>query len=391
VRLVGTVLLGRSFARLVDVDPGFRTDGTVLMHVTLRRPEAGEDTTPLAQFHEQAMERLRALPGVEAVGGVTLPPLAREPTANGALIAISRPDEITTFEQFVAASKDPVRTKLAEFRVASDDYFGTLGIPLLRGRLFEQGDGPGAEHVAVLSRSLADLAFPGQDPLGKLLQFGNMDGDLTPFRVVGVVGDVREFGVDAEARPTFYGYYRQRSRVLSSFWTAIRAPNAASLIPAARKIVQDMDPDLAPVFQTSSEMFARSIAERRFNLTLLATFAAAGLLLALAGIYGAIAFHVAQRTREIGVRMALGAAGGSVVALIVRRSLIVAAAGVGAGLVVAAAGSRLIGSLLYDVSAYDPAAYGVAAILMLAAALIASWLPAMRAAGVDPMAALRSE
>jgi predicted permease len=361
------------------------------MHVALPRVDDGGDSTPLARFHEDLIERLRALPGVELVGGVTFPPLAGDPTSNGVLLTLNRPDEITTFEEYFELAKDPARVAFAEFKVASDDYFAALDIPLLRGRLFERGDGPGTEHVAVLSRSLAELKWPGADPIGKLLQFGGMDGDLTPFRVVGVVGDVHEFGVDVPARPTFYGYYRQRPRVLASFWTVIRAPNAESLVPEARRIVQSMNPDLAPQFRTAEGLFSRSVAQRRFNLTLLGVFGGSALLLALAGIYGAISFHVAQRTQEIGVRMALGALGRNVVALIVRRSVLVAGVGIVAGLVVALGASRLVGSLLYGVSAQDPLAYAGAAVALLAAAAAASWLPARRAARVDPITALRSE
>jgi putative ABC transport system permease protein len=391
VLLVGAVLLGRSFVALTQVDPGFRTDDLLLMHVALPRIPVEQSAAPLATFHDELIMRVGALPGVASVGAITFPPLAGSPTSSGTLVSLNQRDEVRTFDDYFALSREPTRVTMAEFKVANDDYFDAFGIPLLRGRLFEQTDGPAAEHVGLVSRSLAESRWPGEDPIGKLVQFGGMDGDLTPFTVIGIVGDVHEFGVDTVTRPTFYGYYRQRPRVISSFWIAMRAANTESLIPAARQVLQAMNPDVAPQFRSADELFAQSLAQRRFNLTVLGVFGAAALLLALAGIYGAIAFHVAQRTQEIGVRMALGALGSSVVALIVRRSVLVAAAGVAVGLMIAAGAARLMGSLLYGVSPFDPVAYATAAGALLAAAAIASWLPAKRAARVDPITALRSE
>jgi predicted permease len=390
VLLIGAVLLGRSFTRLMDVEPGFRTDNVVFMDASVAWPRDRDDLAPLALFHEQVMDRLRALPGVENVGGITMPPLAGSGW-NGQFIELEYPDEVESFDDFGVVASDPARTMSAQYRIASEDYFATLDIPLLRGRLFERGDGPGAAHVAIVSRSLAEQRWPGQDPLGKLIQFGNMDGDLTPFRVVGVVGDVHEFGLDAAPQPTFYGYYRQRLRSLNLFSIAMRAPNAAAIVPAAREIVQRMNPDLVPEFSLSEELFSTSIAQRRFNLVMLGVFGGAALLLAVTGVYGAIAFNVAQRTREIGVRIALGARGPSVVRLVMRRSLSIASIGIVAGLAAALGAAQLIDSLLYGVPAHDPAAYGVAALALLAAAAAAASIPAMRAARVDPMNILREE
>src|SRR5262249_11119404 len=161
--------------------------------------------------------------------------------------------------------------------------------------------------------------WPGEDPIGKLIEFGNMDDDLRPFRVVGVVGDVRDFGLDEEPRPTLYGYYAQRTRAIAwSFWIAIRAPKAERLIPAPREIVRALDSDLVPAFRTVVQLESESVAPRRFNFVMVGVFGATALLLALAGIYGAVAFNVAQRTREIGVRIALGAQARGVVAMVLR-------------------------------------------------------------------------
>jgi putative ABC transport system permease protein len=392
VLLIGAVLLMRSYVQLTAVDPGFRSDDVLLMNIALPIPGKDADTSRIGRFHEALIERARGLPGITAVGGVTAAPLTGG-AGNGVFLDLRRPDEIKTFDDFNVLWKgDPERTGYAEYRVASEGYFAALDIPLLRGRLFGRGDGPGAEHVAVISRSLAERKWPGEDPLGKLVQFGNMDGDLTPFRVVGIVGDVRDFGLDAEPRATLYGYYAQRTRAIAwSFWIAIRAPNAERLIPAAREIVRGLDPDVVPAFRTVAQLESTSIAPRRFNLVMVGVFGATALLLALAGIYGAVAFNVAQRTREIGVRIALGAQTRGVIAIVLRKSVVWVAGGIGAGLVIALGASRAVSSLLYGISPQDPLAYAAAAGVLLIAAVFAAWIPALRAARVDPVVALRSE
>lgn len=343
-----------------------------------------------SSFHEELLNRLRRLPDVENVAGITMPPLGGT-SWNGTFVELAFPDEVGNFEDFDAVASQPGRAGNAEFRVASDNYFAVMDIPLLRGRAFERGDGPNATHVAVVSRSLAERQWPGEDPLGKLIQFGNINGDLTPFTVVGVVGDVRELGLEADARPTFYAYYRQRPGAVRVFWTAIRTSSPEHVVAAAREIVQRMNPSVPVEFVTSEQPFSASLAARRFDLVLLTVFGAAALLLALAGIYGAIAFMVARRKREIGLRRALGARRQTVVTMGLSRSVLIAGAGVAAGLAAAFAVSRLAASLLYGITPYDPPAYAGAAAAVLLAAVAAAWLPAARAARIDPMAALRDE
>jgi predicted permease len=392
VLLIGAVLLARSYMRLAAVDPGFSGDDVLLMNIALPTPAPGADTSGIGRFHAEVIERVRGLPGVAAAGGVTAVPLTGG-ASNGVFLELARPDEVKTFDDFNVLWKgNPDRTGLAEYRVASEGYFAALGVPLLRGRLFGPADGSGAEHVAVVSRSFVERKWPGEDPLGKLVQFGNMDGDLTPFRIIGVVGDVRDYGLDAEPRPTFYGYFAQRTRSLAwSFWIAMRAPDAERLIPAARELVRSLDPDLVPAFRTVGQLESASVAPRRFNFVMVGVFGATALLLAVAGIYGAVAFNVAQRTREIGVRVALGAQTRSVIAIVLRKSLLWVAVGIGAGLFVALGASRAVSSLLYGISAHDPPAYAAAVSLLLIASVLAAWVPALRAARVDPVVALRSE
>jgi putative ABC transport system permease protein len=388
---VGAALLARSFVQVTNVDPGFRTDGAVLMNLAMTWP--GQDPelrARLARFYDALFDRLRELPGVEAVGGVSVPPL-RGGGASGEYVEQRTLDEVEDFDDLRALVQDSARTGFADFQVASEDYFTAMGIPLLRGRTFSRSDGPGAPHVALVSRSLAESQWPGQDPIGKLVQFGGMDGDLTPFRIIGIVGDVRDYGLESAARPAFYGYYRQRQWHFASAWVVLRAPSAEQLVPAVRAIVRELDPDLPPEFMGSEELVSGALAPRRFNLTMLATFGGAALLLALAGIYGAIAFNVAQRTREIGVRIALGAQRRRVIALVLRRSLVLAGVGIAVGLAIALGASRLVASLLFGVAPHDPVSYFVAAAVLLLAALGAAWLPAFRAARIDPVSALRSE
>jgi predicted permease len=391
VLVVGGTLLGKSFLRVAHVDPGFDTDGSVFMNLTLPFPQDAADRLRLAQTYERIIDRLRELPGIDAVGGISSMPLTGGGT-NGLFLKQNRIDEVADFAAYGAIGQDPERTGYAEFRIASEDYFAAVGIPLLRGRVFEGSDGPGAVHAAIISRSLAQSQWPDEEPIGKLVNFGGMDGDLTPLRIVGIVGDIRDYGLDAPARDTIYAFYRQRpGQHIAAFSIALRGPDPAALVPAARDVVRRVDPDVPPEFVAAEELFSRTLAQRRFNLVMLGSFGAAALVLALAGIYGAIAFSVAQRTNEIGVRMALGARGASVVAMIVRKSLWIAGAGIAAGLVVAFGGARLVASLLYGVSPYDPAAYAMAAVALMMAALCASWLPAARAARVDPMTALRND
>jgi putative ABC transport system permease protein len=388
VLAVGAALLGRSYAEVTDVDPGFRADGMLLMEVIA--PYSRENRAAIREFHDRMLEGLRALPGTETVGAVSSLPL-RGAGTNGLYLTLNRPDEVRDFDAFAALAKQPGRTGFAEYRVANDDYFATLGIPLLRGRTFQASDTPDATHAAVVSRSLAEASWPGEDAIGKLIQFGGMDGDLTPFTVVGVVGDIRDYGLDRAARPTFYASYRQRPTYADSLWFALRAPNAQGLTAAAREIVRGISPDAPPTFLTSEQLYAESIAQRRFNLVMLGTFGGAALLLALTGVYGAIAFGVAQRRHEIGLRIALGATVGRVIASVLRHSLAVAALGVAAGLVVAFAGARVVSSLLYGVAPHDPLSYAIATALLLAAAGGAALIPALRAARIDAVETLRDD
>jgi predicted permease len=391
VLLVGAGVLGRSFLRLLSADTGYRTSGGVVLDLAMDDPADAAGGVRLAAFQDELMGRLRAIPGVTEVGGVNAFPLDGG-YSDGTFLELMRPDEATSFEDFQRLAADPARTGQAEYRVASDGYFRAMGIPLRRGRWFQPGDGPTSGHVALVSESLARKRWPGQDPVGKIIQFGNMDGDLHPFTVVGVVGDIREASVDAEPRPTLYGSARQRTGKISRFHVVMRGPvDAAAMIAPARRILRELAPEVPPTFRTLDEVFSASLADRRFSLLLLGAFGGAALLLAVLGIYGVISYLVAQRTREIGIRLAFGARAGDVSRLVVGHGAALAGTGIAAGLVAAFVLHRVLGGFMYGVSAVDPVAYAGVAVLLALVALAASALPARRATRVDPMIALRAD
>ena len=298
-------------------------------------------------------------------------------------------ERVETFDDFQRLAEDPERVGEAEYRAASEGFLQAMGIPLLRGRLFEDRDDRAAPHVAVIIESLARAKWSGQDPIGALIEFGNMEGDLRFLRVVGVGGDIRHGGLDTEARPTIYINARQRPPV--SFTIVMDADSPQSVMAAARRITQELAPDIPPRFSTMGEVFRGSIADRRFNLLLLSVFGASAFALAIMGIYGVISYGVTQRTQELGVRVALGASQSAVLSLIVGQGLRLILMGIGVGVIAAAVLTRFLESLLFEVSAFDPAMYSGLALALGAVGLVACYLPARQAARIDPMVALRND
>ncbi|HZB26630.1 MAG TPA: FtsX-like permease family protein, partial [Vicinamibacterales bacterium] len=297
-----------------------------------------------------------------------------------------------TMEQMAALARDPARTGYAEFRAVTPDYFRTMDIPLRRGRVLEERDEAEAPHAAVISESLARASWPGDDPIGRKVQFGGMDGDMRVFTIVGVVGDIRERGLDSAARPTFYADFRQRPRVTGAFTFVLHTDGeAAALIPPARAAMRELSPDAAPRLRAIEEVFAASLADRRFSLFVLGGFAGVALLLAIVGIYGVLSYAVSQRTQEFGVRLALGAQRRDVWQLVAGRALRLVALGVVIGLVLAGAVTRLMQSMLYNVRPTDPLTFGAVVALLALTALAACQLPAIRATRADPLTALRAE
>lgn len=393
VLLVGAGLLGRSLLRVLAVDPGFRTEHVVTMDLALPSIEGPADALRRVQFLGELFTRLRQMPAVQEVGGTSALPLSNGFFPDGLYRVMSAQDAVPrTGAELERLLHDPARTGDADYSVASEGYFRTLSIPLRRGRLFDDRDTPDAPHAALISESLANERFAGQDPLGQLLEFGNMDGDTRLLTIVGVVGDVRTGSLEARPRPTVYVNWRQRPRATGQFTVVIRTTAAsAAILPAARETVRALDPNVPPSFGTFSQVFSASLQSRRFNLTLITVFACTALLLAMAGIYGVTAYSVARRTREIGMRMALGASAGDVLRLLLRQGLLPAGIGVAAGFAGSLALARTLRSLLFGLSVADPATYAGVGLLLVVVAFVAAYVPAHRATRVDPMVALRHE
>ncbi len=397
ILLVGAGLLGRSLLRVLSVDPGFRTDHIVTMDLTLPTDlinpweEKDSDQIRRVQFIHEVLGQLSRLPGIREVGGANALPLTTG-LADGGYILMNPGDKLPTMEDYEQLFHDRARTGDANYCVASPGYFRALGIPLLQGRMFGESDTMDSPPVALISDSLAREKWPNQDPLGHLIEFGNMDGDLRFLTVVGVVGDIRQDSLEAKPFPTIYVDYAQRPQRASDFTFVIRTDaDPATLIPSARRVVHDLAPEIPPRFETFDQVTASSLQTRRFNLILVAVFAASALILAAAGVFGVMAYSVERRTREIGVRVALGATRSQVLSLVIGQALTTAAIGVGAGLLGSLALTRLVQSLLFGVKATDPVTFVLVALLLTVVALAASFIPARRAAKVDPMVALRYE
>lgn len=413
--LIGAGLLGRSLMRVLSVDPGFRTEHVVTIDLALPPAFAPELKVRRAQFLNDLFSRLRALPGVQDVGGTNALPLATGTTSDGGF-AVVNPQQLSPKTQdminraargdihndgplmkdlsdfFSQLFRDPKQGGYADYASVSEGYFRSLGIPVLRGRLFDDRDTMDAPHVALISQSLAREKWPNEDPIGRTIEFGNMDGDPRLLTVIGVVGDVRERSLEKPPRPTIYVNYRQRPQATYQFSAVVRtAGDPASVIASARKIVRDLDPDVPPSTSSFTTIFAASTSGRRFNLVLFGIFASTALLLAIAGIYGVLAYSVARRTREMGVRMALGATGGNVMRLVLGQAAVTTVIGVFLGLVGSFILMHSLQSMLYEVGSADPLTFAAVAFVLLFVALLAAYLPAHRATKVDPIVALRYE
>jgi hypothetical protein len=256
--------------------------------------------------------------------------------------------------------------------------------------MFDDGDRAGAPHVGLISASLAKTRWPNEDPIGKVLEFGNMDGDLTPITIVGVVGDVREARLDASPDAAVYVDYRQRPRYASMFSVVMATTTPASVMNQVRAAVQRLRPDLPVRMSTVESLVGASLAQQRFMLLLVGVFGAIALLLASLGVYSVISYLVALRSHELSIRVALGAAAHDVVRLVLGQGLSLALTGAVLGAVGAVAVTRLLKTVLYEVSPTDPVAFGAVLALLAVVAVVASYLPARRAARVDPMDVLRA-
>jgi putative ABC transport system permease protein len=407
VLLIGAGLLGRSLATLLGQDAGFRREG--LLTITLSnlspvvRIRDGEvefaDPTSLprqAQLNERLLERLRALPGVVETGGVDVLPMAGREGSSGAFLIVRRDDQraqqVKTLRDLMPFFGDTTRTGNATFRVASAGYFRAMGIPLVRGRLFDERDGAEAPHVALISDSLARRQWPNEDPIGVRIQFGGVDGDLRVFTIVGIVGDTREGGLHIQPRPTFYAEYRQRPAVSFNFTLVLLTTvPPSSLVADARRVIQELNPEVAPQFRAIDEVVGVSVAGRRFALALTVGFAGAAMLVSILGVYGVLSYLVTQRSQEFGVRIALGAQWTNIQRLVLGEAGRLLVLGLAIGIGLALAGKRVLEGMLFGIESTDPATFlGVTALLAVVA-FLACLAPAIRATRLDPVRTLRAE
>jgi predicted permease len=388
VLLTSAGLLARSFVRLLQQDIGFRAEGllTIAIATTGHDGEAGR--ARLAALHDRLIAALAALPGAAGAAGTNVFPMAGE-GANGTFLVLEGPPP-ADFETFGRLALDPVRTGNALYRAVTADYFRVLGIPLVDGRLFRDGEDAEAPHAALISRSLAAQRWPGENPIGRRLAFGNMDGDMRPLTIVGIVGDVRERGFEAAPQPVIYVNARQRPAATGAFTLVVRTlgpPEA--LVDPARAALARIVPEVPPRMRTGRQVLDGAVADRRLALSLIGGFALAALALAVVGLYGITAYMVTQRVQEIGVRMALGAQPSAVRRLVLGQGLMLVAIGGAVGLLAAVLAARLLRALLFEITPADPVTHAAVAIVLGASALVACLVPAQRATRIDPLIALR--
>jgi putative ABC transport system permease protein len=380
VLLTGSGLLIRSFVRLIGVDPGFDTGHLLTFKVSLPRAKYGKDPLCLA-FFQQLLAKLSTVPGVRSVTMESFPPLAGLGAAT-AVHLLSQPP--------LALSDLPV----TNVQVVGSNYFSTMNIPLRAGRLFNAQELTEEKHVTIINQAFADKYLHGVNPLGQkaaIYMKSLSETELQPSEIIGVVGDVHQLGLDTAPEPTVY--WPHPELVMSGMTILIRTSNdPLSIAPAARTALQQLDPELPmAAVATMDQLLADSLARSRFTMLLLGIFSTVALVLAAVGIYGLIAYSVTQRTQELGIRIALGAQRRDVLRLVLAQGTRLTLLGVALGVFAALALSRLLATLLFNVSATDPLTFAGVAALLAAVALLACFIPARRATRVDPIVALRYE
>ncbi len=373
--LIGAGLLIRSFARLLDVNPGF--DHQHVATITTLLPPSVKTVAPALAVDRALLDRLAQIPGVRSVGAVSRLPLLGSNLGSWLWIQ---------GKMFPQGQQPSV-----EFRVASGSYFSTMGIPLRAGRVFDERDTGNATGIALINETAARMYWPGENPVGQQIKIGPNPEKQNWISVAGVIGDVHHFGLDKDVTPEVY-----RPLEASALWNPILVArlegDPAASLQALAAAVHSVDPGM-PVYDSFplSALVERSTAQRRFLMLLLTGFAASALLLAAIGIYGTISQSVAQRTRELGLRMALGASQNSVLAMILNQGMRMALAGILIGGIAAAALTRLMRSVLFEVAPLDSLVFTLAALALGIVAIAACLAPALRATRVDPLVALRHE
>ena len=379
VLLIGAGLLLKSFAHLLDVKPGFVTENVLTMQVGL--PNASyQQPQKRAAFLQQLERNLSAAPEVASVGFVTRLPL------------MSALNNVTTFLAIEGRDVPVGERPEIDFRRASTGYFQTMGIPLLGGRLVTEQDITNNTGAVVINEAMAKRFWPGEDPVGKRISTATSNGQQTQWQtIVGVVGSVRHLGLDVEPRPELY-YHTNTNPPFGPVVVIRTTGDPQRVISIARAKVKELDRDV-PIanISTMEQLVAQSVAQRRFGMFLVGIFAALALVLAVVGIYGVVSYLVAQRTNEIGVRMALGASTTDVLKLVLKHGMALALIGVGVGLAGAFAVTRLMIAVLFEVKPTDVATFAIVSVGLIVVALLACYIPARRAMQVDPLVALRYE
>jgi predicted permease len=374
VVLIGAGLLINSYLRVLAVDPGYDPKNLLALGVRLDDAKYPVGSPQAQAFYRDVLTRVNAIPGVKAVAaaiGAGIPFTGSRCTT--LLIIEGRPPAL--------AEQRPQ----VECTYISPDFFRAMGIPMRAGRNFTDQDDEKAPWVVIINQALARRYFPGEDPLGKRILFGS-----SPRTIVGVVGDVKRFGLEAEAPPEFYSPYPQRRFPGGGMFLAVRtAADPLDLAAAVRQQIHELEP--TSDVRTREQQLAETLAPRRVQMLLFGVFAAVALALAAVGVYGVISYSISRRTHEIGIRMALGARPRDVLLLVVRQGMTLALAGVFIGLAAALAVTRVLKGLLFDLSVTDPPTFTLIAVLLLGVAFLACYLPARGATKVDPMIALRRE
>lgn len=378
VLLISAILLVSSLLRLQRVEPGFNPENVLTMELVLpwdRYPEAAQRTT----FFRQLAERASQIPGVEAAGGVSNLPLGGSDASESYIVEDHPPE-------------NPDSRPEASFRGVTPGYFRALEIPLLQGRDFSSWDAAESPTVAIVNKTFADRYWPDESPLGKRIAFTGGRPEQTYHEVIGVVGDVRHTGLDTPTAPEIYVTYEQHNPWDTMVLTVKTKLDQEKLARQLRAEVASMDSQ-QPVFnvRTMEEVLVASTSEPRLYTTLLSAFAALALILSALGLYSIISYFIANRQHEIGIRVALGAQRVKVLQLVVWEGLLIAAMGIVSGLVMAYIATRAMSKLLFGIRPDDPATFAGAAVLLAAVALVASFIPALRASRVSPMTTLRAE
>jgi putative ABC transport system permease protein len=374
VLLIGAGLLIRSFLRLQEVNPGFNPQDVLTMQIRLAPPKY-TNATHATTFYREFLERMGRLPGVVSVGSVSHLPLSDMNLGLNFTIQGQPPD-------------NPRDLPEAEFRSVSPSYFDTMDIPFMKGRAFTEADDQNQPPVAIVNETLARRFFANVDPVGQNL---NIEGEQTPRQIVGVVADVKHFGLAADAKPEVYAPFPQRPFPFMAF--VFRASGDTSRVAASVRneiLTLDRDQPLSNI-KTMEQYMSESLSRPRFNTFLLSLFAALALVLSVIGIYSLMSYSVTQRSREIGIRMALGAQPMEVLKLMFSHGVKLSFAGVMIGVVAALALTRLLSTLLYEVSATDPIAFVGVPLLLMLVVLAAIYIPSRRATKVDPLIALRNQ